>query len=72
MAQEKYGKDFEELSSKERQSVGGTIGGNIRKVGGWGWRNTTIRWRAVLSAVVRNDILSARLWWGLWFRSYSL
>ncbi|GLC63708.1 hypothetical protein PLESTF_000065700 [Pleodorina starrii] len=31
VAQEKYGKDFEELSGKERQSVGGTIGGNIRK-----------------------------------------
>ncbi|KAG2442929.1 hypothetical protein HXX76_003005 [Chlamydomonas incerta] len=31
VAQEKYGKDFEELSGKERQSVGGTIGGTIRK-----------------------------------------
>ncbi|KXZ56715.1 hypothetical protein GPECTOR_1g644 [Gonium pectorale] len=31
VAQEKYGKDFDELSGKERQSVGGTIGGNIRK-----------------------------------------
>ncbi|KAG2443010.1 hypothetical protein HYH02_009426 [Chlamydomonas schloesseri] len=34
VAQEKYGKDFEELSGKERQSVGGTIGGNIRKEAG--------------------------------------
>ncbi|KAG2499273.1 hypothetical protein HYH03_002859 [Edaphochlamys debaryana] len=31
VAQDKYGKDFEELSGKERQSVGGTIGGNMRK-----------------------------------------
>ncbi|PNH00369.1 hypothetical protein TSOC_013812 [Tetrabaena socialis] len=28
---EKYGQDFQELPGRERQSVAGTIGGNIRK-----------------------------------------
>ena len=31
MAQEKYGAGFEELSGKERQSVAGTVGGEIRR-----------------------------------------
>jgi hypothetical protein len=31
VAQEKFGKEFSELEGKERQSVGGTVGGNIRK-----------------------------------------
>ncbi len=28
VAQEKYGKDFQELEGRERQSVGGTVGGS--------------------------------------------
>ncbi|KIZ05130.1 hypothetical protein MNEG_2824 [Monoraphidium neglectum] len=31
VAQEKYNANFEELSGKERQSVGGTVGGEMRR-----------------------------------------
>lgn len=31
VAQEKFGKSFDELEGRERQSVGGTVGGSHRK-----------------------------------------
>lgn len=58
VAQEKYGKDFEELSGKERQSVGGTIGGNIRKVGaGTGQQRTPYRASSCSSVLLGAGVL---------------